>query len=111
MIHETFKIEENGSLEYARLLTYIWEESPEICVKDRPLVLVCPGGGYCMTSDREAEAVALRLMTMGIHAAVLRYSVAPAEYPTALHEVARAVTILREHAEEWKINKEKIVIM
>lgn len=111
MIHETFKIEEKGSLDYARLVTYIWEESPEICVKERPLVLVCPGGGYGFTSDREAEAVAVSFMNMGVHAAILRYSVAPAEYPTALHEVARAVTILREHADEWYINKDKIVVM
>lgn len=111
MIHETFKIEEKGSLDYARLTTYIWDESPEICVKERPLVLVCPGGGYGMTSDREAEAIALVFMNMGVHSAILRYSVAPAEYPTALQEVARAITILRNHAEEWKIEKEKIVLI
>lgn len=111
MIHETFKIEEKGSMDYARLSTYIWDYSKEISVIKRPLVLVCPGGGYCMTSDREAEAIAIAFMNMGVHSAVLRYSVAPAEYPTALHEVARAVTILRKHAEEWGIDKEKIVII
>ncbi len=34
-----------------------------------------------MTSDREAEAIAVRFMGMGYHAVVLRYSVAPARYP------------------------------
>lgn len=111
MIHETFSITEKGSLEYARLTTYIWEDSPEIPVKSRPIVLICPGGGYQMTSDREAEAIALRIMTCGIHAAILRYSCAPAEYPTALHEAARAVLILKEHAGEWHIQADKLVVM
>lgn len=111
MIHETIKIQTEHSLEYARLVTYIWEDSEEITVKERPLVLICPGGGYCMTSDREAESVALRLMCAGVHAAVLRYSVRPAEYPTALLEVAQAMALLREHAKEWNIMQDKIVVM
>lgn len=111
MVHETIKIATEGSLEYARLVTYIWDESPEIPVKKRPIVLICPGGGYCMTSDREAESVALRLMCAGVHAAVLRYSVRPAEYPTALLEVAQAVALLRSRAEEWGIMEDKIVVM
>lgn len=111
MVHETIAIREKGSLDYARLITYIWEDSPEIPVKSRPIVLICPGGGYEMTSDREAEAVALRIMTCGIHAVVLRYSCAPAEYPTALCELARAVAILREHAQEWHIQADKLSVM
>ena len=62
MIHETIKIQTENSLEYARLVTYIWDESPEIPVKKMPKVLICTGGGYCMTSDSEAEREALRLM-------------------------------------------------
>lgn len=111
MIHEIINIQTENSLEYARLVTYIWEESEEIPIKERPLVLICPGGGYCLTSDREAEAVALRLMSTGIHAAILRYSVRPAEYPTALLEVAQAVALLRKRAKEWNIMQDKIVVM
>ena len=42
--------------------------------KTRPLILMCPGGGYQRTSDREAEPMALTFMAMGYHVAVLRYS-------------------------------------
>lgn len=111
MLHQTIAIKEKNSQEYARLVTYLWEESPEIAIKERALVLICPGGGYEFTSDREAEAIALKIMGMGHHAAILRYSVAPAEYPTALTEVARSVAILREHAQEWNIERDKIVVM
>lgn len=111
MIHEQISIKEKGSEAYARLVTYLWDASLELSIKTRPLVLICPGGAYHMTSDREAEAVAVKIMGMGFHAAVLRYSVAPAEYPTALTETARAVRILRERAGEWGIDGDKIVVM
>ena len=69
----------------AWMTTYFWEESKELYPGQvRPVILICPGGAYRMTSDREAEAIAIRFMSMGYHTAVLRYSVAPAVYPTAL---------------------------
>ena len=111
MKHETIYMKEKGSMPYARLLTYLWDWSPDIWIDKRPMVLICPGGGYEKTSDREAEGVALKIMSMGFHTAVLHYSVAPAEYPTAMLEVARAVKTFREHAEEWKIDTDKIVVM
>lgn len=64
-----------------------------------------------MTSDREAEAVAVKIMSMGFHTAILRYSVAPSEFPTALLEAGRAVALLRKGAEKWHIQSEKIVVM
>lgn len=111
MIHETIRIQTEDSLEYARLTTYLWEESPEIPITKRTTVLICPGGGYHRTSDREAEAIALKIMSMGHHAAVLRYSVAPARYPVALREVAQSVTLLRDKAAMWQIDENKIVVM
>lgn len=51
------------------------------------------------------------MMSMGYHAAVLRYSVSPARYPTALLEMARAVSVIRDNAQEWNIAADKVVIM
>ncbi len=90
MLHETFKLRAEGSQPDARLVTYIQEYSDAMAVAERPLVLLCPGGGYGRTSDREAEPIALQFLAMGYHAAVLRYSCAPARYPTALLELAGA---------------------
>ena len=43
----------------ARLTVYLVENTPEIdASRLHPMVLICPGGGYTMTSDREAEPVA-----------------------------------------------------
>ena len=111
MIHERIAIQEEGSLPDAAVVTYLWGHSEEIPIEKRPLILICPGGGYQMTSDREAEAVALKLMSMGFHTAILRYAVSPARFPTALLETARAVCLFREHAKEWHIDSERIVLM
>lgn len=111
MLHLTVPIQTAGSAEYAQLVAYFWGNSPEIEITQRPVVLICPGGGYSFTSDREAEAIALSIMGMGFHAAVLRYSVAPVRYPVALKEVALSVKMLREKASLWNIDKDKIAIM
>ena len=111
MIHEKIEIQLKDSEFKANLFTYFLDNSPEIDPeRKRPVVLICPGGGYQMTSDREAEALAVRFMAMGYHAAILRYSVAPARFPEALLQLATAVAMLRENAEKWHIDTEKIVV-
>lgn len=113
MISEKIVLEEkNGEINEAYLQTYFWEESKELYPGQiRPVILICPGGAYRMTSDREAEAIALRFMSMGYHTAVLRYSVAPAVYPRALRQLAKAVSLLREKSKKWLIDKNKIIVM
>ena len=80
-------------------------------MQERPLVLVCPGGGYNHTSDREAEIVAMQFNAMGYHTAVLRYSCAPALFPTALLELTKAVAFMREHAAQYCIDPERIAVL
>ncbi len=60
----------------ASLITYVIENSQEIDPKrQRPAVLICPGGGYGMKSEREAESVALAMNARGFQAFILDYSV------------------------------------
>ncbi len=75
-----------------------------------PAVVICPGGGYEATSDREAEPVALKFAAAGFNTAVLRYSVGNARFPAALFELASAVAMLRSRADEWSIDSERIFI-
>ena len=78
--------------------------------KKRPAILVCPGGGYMYCSDREGEPIALAYTARGFHAFVLRYSVGwEAGGFRPLQEASWAIGYLREHAEEWSIDPEKIV--
>ena len=110
MIYQTIELHEEGSLPGAKLDVYIQEPSESLQIDKRPLILICPGGAYAYTSDREAEPVALAFLAMGYHAAILRYSCSPAKYPTALTEIARAMVILSEKTDEWHIEKGKIVV-
>ena len=60
MITNEYQIQLEGSLPYAKLYTYMWEKSPEIGIDKRPMILICPGSGYEMTSDREADPLAMQ---------------------------------------------------
>ena len=108
MIHQTMELdidyERAGILhkgQKATLTTYIKEMYPGMQKPfHRPMVLICPGGGYEHHSPREGEAVAVKLLSLGMNAAILRYSLIPDEFPCALYEAAYAVRYLREHAKE-----------
>lgn len=95
----------------AQFAGYVIDNSPEIDMqRTRPAVLILPGGGYEMTSDREAEPIALKMIGAGYQAFILRYSVWPSLYPTALVQAAEAMTIIRAHAEEWHVNPQAITV-
>ena len=110
MIHEEIPINVAGSQDYARAETYLISHSEEIAISSRPMVIICPGGGYCYTSDREAEMFAIKWNSMGYQAMVLWYSVKPAVYPTSLLELASAVKLAKEHAKEWDVDPERIFV-
>lgn len=97
----------------ASLALYIQDNYPDM-YKDRkrPLVLVCPGGGYEHVSVREGEPIALNFTTAGCHAAVLWYDISKhgVQHPQELKELAWAVAYIREHADEYAIDKDKILV-
>lgn len=111
MIHKKIEIKARGMEAVGNLYTYFLDSSIEMRPNEkRPVILMCPGGGYEMTSDREAEPMAMQFLTMGYHVAILRYSVCPVRYPAALLQVAESVLYLKEHADEYHIDPEKIVV-
>ena len=60
----------------ATLTAYLLDTSKEMPnMTDRPAVLVIPGGGYYMCSDREAEPIAMAFAVHGYNTFVLRYTV------------------------------------
>ena len=92
---------------------YILENSAEYCRdRKRPAVLICPGGGYAFTSDREATPIAMSFLAAGISAFVLRYSCAPdgVRFPTQLCEAAAAMKVIRSHAAEWNLDEKRIAV-
>lgn len=94
----------------AELRLYLYDHTDALKYNDRPLILVCPGGGYCHLSDREGETMALQFMAMGYHAAVLMYSLSPVTYPAQFYEIGAAMKHLKDHAAEYHILSDKIVV-
>lgn len=96
----------------ASLICYSLRTSEAVSGSRRkPAVLILPGGGYCHTSDREAEPVALRFAARGYAPFVLHYSCAPCVFPTALREAALAMRFIREHAAEFEVNPSMLAAM
>ncbi len=114
MIYEKIKLKDISSKlkeSNAVISIYIPENSEEINInKKRETIIMCPGGGYVMTSDREAEAVALKFVAEGFNVVVLRYSVAPNKFPKALIELAATVDYVRSKSKEWNVDKDKIIV-
>ena len=114
MIYETISIQMEGTQPEGASLQVYALDSADSFQKGlvRPMILICPGGGYAHVSEREAEPIAMRLLAMGYHAAILKYSIAPAaRFPTALLELAQAMKTVREHAGKWHVDTEKIFVM
>ena len=74
-------------------------------------MIVCPGGGYGMCSQREAEPIALQFLPQGYNVFTITYSVAPHRFPTQLREVAALMELIYKNAETWNCDTEKIAII
>jgi acetyl esterase/lipase len=108
MITQRISLREDTSV--VHLDAYLLDNSPEFQTgQRRPAVIVCPGGAYMFTSDREAEPIALRFLAQGYHAFVLRYSV-QARFPAPMLDLARAIMTIRERADEWLVEPDQIAV-
>ncbi len=124
---EVMKLYENR--EDVTLTAYVVADSVELTDgKDRPAILICPGGAYLNCSDREGEPIALRFAAMGYHAFVLRYStftegkggfpdmsqeITPKEHcqhPNPMREIGKAMLMIRERAKEWLVDVDRIAL-
>ena len=125
---EVIKLYENR--EDVTLTTYVLPDSPDtLDGKKRPAILICPGGGYMSCSDKEGEPIALKFASMGYHTFVLRYSTYSEGkqegfpdlskqievknmclYPTQMREIGKAMLIIREHADEWLVDENRIAL-
>ncbi len=93
--------------------TYLPFNMPEMNRQDqkRPCMVICPGGGYGICSQRESEVVASHFLPLGFNVFVINYSVAPHKFPTQLIEVAAVFELIYKNADEWNCDTEKIGIM
>lgn len=110
MIHEEINIAVEGVATDATLTTYLLSQYEDVLMEPSPLVIICPGGGYEFLSNREAEQFALQWNARGVHAAVLRYAIAPERFPSALLQLAAAVALVHEKSGQWGVNPDQIFL-
>ncbi len=117
MLHEIIKVDldyvklgfESNDHE-AKLYAYCPYNSPEFCEgRKRPTIVVCPGGGYGHTSEREAEPIALKFVSAGFNAFVLRYSTDGIRFPAQLLELSWAMNYIRQNADKYNVDTNKVV--
>ena len=94
----------------ASLDCYTNMHTDEMGVRRRRAMLICPGGGYDWCSEREAEPIAFRFLGYGFNCFVLRYSCVKKRFPTAALECAAAMKFIRENAQRFDIDPDKIIV-
>ena len=108
MIYETIRYTEDGRV---HLQTYV----PELfSIKGNalPAMIVLPGGAWTHLSENESEAVALTYVREGFASFVLNYSVGDySAFPNPLIEVAWAIATIRQNAQKWHIDPNKIALV
>ncbi len=71
-------------------------------------IIICPGGGYrILAINLEGEEIAKHFSAKGYTVFVLEYRV-PDNRAGALQDGQRAIRIVRERAEQWKLDTNKI---
>jgi len=105
MIHETINYTNDGRV---NLQTYIPDihEGPLM-----PVMIALPGGAWTHLSYTEGEMVALTFVKERYVSFVLNYSVGDySQFPNPLVEICWAISYIRQHAKEWYIDPNKIVV-
>ncbi|MBR5314231.1 MAG: alpha/beta hydrolase [Clostridia bacterium] len=95
-----------------KLYAYIPNDGGDVVkfMPKRPSMLILPGGGYRYTSDREADPIAMFYLSKGYNCFILRYSCAPSHFPVQLAEAGKALLTIKENAEEWLVDLDKIFV-
>ncbi len=108
MITETY----NLTNENVTLTTYILDTSFDHKSNySRPAILIFPGGGYSMCSNREGEPIAMHFLSMGYNVFICRYSLKDnSMFPQPLDDADEALKMIIDNADEWLVDKDKIVV-
>lgn len=97
---------ENNNDSY--MTTYILDDVVDN-QKKRAMIVIFPGGGYSYCTKREGEPIACEFNSMGCNAVVVNYAT-KTPYPQSLIDASDAIVYIREHAEEWNTDPNKIFV-
>ncbi|WP_010621606.1 alpha/beta hydrolase [Paucilactobacillus suebicus] len=98
----------------ASLTCYLKDLDPRHDDQQMPAIIFVPGGSFTHIQPQQAENVALAFSAMHYQCFVLNYSLESDHEPLLpfpVLDLARAIQLVRYHAEEWHIDVDKIVPM
>ena len=96
-----------NNISVAKMYVYL----PEKKINTGVTVILCPGGGYFREAmSHEGYEVAEWLKSKGITGIVLKYRLPNGHPQIPSQDAGRALRIVRQHAEEWGINPNKVGI-
>ncbi len=93
-----------------RLYTYL----PQKTATPTPAIIICPGGGYGMLAfEHEGINEAEWFQQRGVAAFILFYRLPTDGYlhPVPMHDLQRAIRLVRSRATEWNLDPHKLAIM
>ncbi len=77
--------------------------------RTKTAVIICPGGGYSgVVVDKEGNATAKWLNSIGVTAFVLTYRLKEYGYPWPICDLQQAIRVVRQRADEFGISPDKI---
>ncbi|MGC4192653.1 MAG: alpha/beta hydrolase [Thermomicrobiales bacterium] len=76
-----------------------------------PAIVVAPGGGYYFKAEHEGGPIAEWLNSLGIAAFVVDYRVAPHRHPAPLHDIQRAIRLVRANAGVWNVDPARVGVL
>ena len=100
---------ENGRVaNISRATLYIYPAP----TKNAPAIISCPGGGYRrLAMNHEGHDMATWFNKQGITYAVLKYRMPNGDIAIPISDALQAIRTLRERADEWNIDPQKVGIM
>ena len=97
----------------APVIGYLHDDHDRLVAhKKRPAIVICAGGCYRWLSPREKDPVALFFSAMGYQSFLIEYSVEErASGLRPLRELAETVRTIRENAEDWHIERDRVAVL
>jgi len=98
---------------------FLWADSTKSYItpfllegeKERPFMLVIPGGGYCcVCSPSEGAPIARKFNRLGFHAAVLNYRYGEDHFPAPVEDAVRAMKLIRGNAAKWHLDQKCVAV-
>ena len=98
--------------EYVYMRALLWEKKESLPnVEKRPAIVICPGSGYYLCSEREADPISQVFSAAGYQTFILYYSLnKKAAFPQPVLDISKAVAHIRANTEEYGVIPDKIAV-